>query len=171
MGDTHFSRQWNGKLSVNHPMLLFWILRPGHNPPSTQDAWCVAARKMDISSIICFSFCFSLVREHSPWQQLFPFFPLRHADVTLRFTRSVCTRGYNVSDTNICSRVISRFFCLRLNRSLSLLRLVLPNANSDECNREFQNISYGTEKIPKRTSSTCWLKHCIFCWLWYLRIC
>ena len=58
------------------------------NPPSTQDAWCVTLRKW-----VFFCCCFSLLYEHTTWQQLFPFVALCHADVTLRFTRSVWTRG------------------------------------------------------------------------------
>ncbi len=40
----------------------------------------------------CFCCCFSLLCEHSPWQQLFPFFTLRHADVRLPLVRSVFQR-------------------------------------------------------------------------------
>ncbi len=55
---------------------------------------CVAVQRSTKNgkfSIICFCFC--LLCEHTPWQQLFPFFVLHHTDVTLCFTRSVWTRG------------------------------------------------------------------------------
>ncbi len=53
---------------------------------------CSAARKMDIFSIIYFCCCFSLLCGHPPWQQLFAFVALRHADVTL-CSRPLCGRG------------------------------------------------------------------------------
>ncbi len=50
-------------------------------------------------SIICTVLCCCTMREHPPWQQLFPFV----ADVTLHLTRSVWTRG-NSTLTSTCSR-------------------------------------------------------------------
>ena len=48
----------------------------------------------------------ALMCEHPPWQQLFSFFVQRYADVTLRLTRSVWTRG----DQVLTSRSRSRYW-------------------------------------------------------------
>ncbi len=79
------------KVEKERTCVFEWRCAMSRNSPSTQDAWCIAARKMDISSIICFCCCFSFLCEHPPWQQLFPCLALHHADVTLRLTRSVWT--------------------------------------------------------------------------------
>ncbi len=45
---------------------------------------CDASQREKWVSPPCFCCCFSLLCEHSPWRQLFPFFTLRHADVRFR---------------------------------------------------------------------------------------
>ncbi len=122
------------------------------NPhPCTQDAWCVAAQKIDIFSIICFFCCFSLLCEHTAWQQLFPSFALRHADTTLRLARSVWTRGYARGTCITEWRVTvmlwePRIHCLSLNPS----RNPLASARNYQSVRIFCDFQDPTKITPTK---------------------
>ncbi len=69
---------------------------------------CVAAQhsvKNGEFSIICTVLLCYTMCEHSPWQQLFLFFKLPHADITLRL-RTLCGGGLIVSHWRDCASTI-----------------------------------------------------------------
>ncbi len=77
--------------------------RDGLAPRPHRARGSAAQRKME--NFPLFALCCSVLLllhmcEHPPWQQLFPFVALHHADVTLRLTRCVWMRGNGVTSAS-----------------------------------------------------------------------